>query len=207
MRSCWSLTSFERTSTLRPGGVFDVEVIDDRPGIIQFIVTGEGARSTFQNEGGGHRWQRVPPTEKRCRVQTSTVTVAVLDPAVVVGQALNYNDVDITTTRGSGPGGQNRNKTDSCVIATHRPTGLSVRIDNERSQHQNKATAYKVLAARLYEAERERLFTQREADRRQQVGSGMRGDKVRTYRSQDDQVNDHRTGQRWRLQDWVRGIW
>lgn len=193
--------------TLRSGGVFETTVIDERPGIVQFAVTGNGARVTFQNEGGGHRWQRVPPTEKRGRVQTSTVTVAVLDPQAVVGQALNYQDVEITTARGSGPGGQNRNKTESCVIATHRPTGLQVRIDNERSQHQNKAMAYKVLAARLYEVERERIFAEREKDRRQQVGSGMRGDKVRTYRTQDDQVNDHRTGRRWRLQDWVRGIW
>jgi len=194
-------------STRRRGGVFELTVIDERPGLVQLAVSGQNARTTFQNEGGGHRWQRCPPTEKRGRIQTSTVTVAVLDPDAVMGQALNYNDVDIVTTRGSGPGGQNRNKTDSCVIATHRPTGIAVRIDNERSQHQNKAMAYKVLAARLYEAERERIAAVRENDRRQQVGSGMRGDKVRTYRTQDDQVNDHRTGQRWRLQDWVKGIW
>jgi peptide chain release factor 1 len=192
---------------LRRGGVFDIEVLDERSGIVQVAVSGKGARATFQNEGGGHRWQRVPPTEKRGRIQTSTVTVAVLDPDAIVGQALNYQDVEIVTARGSGPGGQNRNKTESCVIATHLPTGLQVRIDNERSQHQNKAMAYKVLAARLYEAERERLAAERERDRRQQVGTGMRGDKVRTYRTQDDQVNDHRTGQRWRLQDWIRGIW
>lgn len=193
--------------TLRSGGVFDTEVIDERPGLVQVAISGNGARVTFQNEGGGHRWQRIPPTEKRGRVQTSTVTVAVLDPDAVMGSALNYQDVEIVTTRGSGPGGQNRNKTDSCVIATHRPSGLSVRIDNERSQHQNKAMAYKVLAARLYEAERDRIASEREKDRKQQVGTGMRGDKVRTYRTQDDQVNDHRTGQRWRLQDWTRGIW
>jgi peptide chain release factor 1 len=193
--------------TSRRGGVFDLEVIDDRPGLVQVIVSGAGTRATFQHEGGGHRWQRIPPTEKRGRVQTSTVTVAVLDPDAVVGQALDPRDVDVVTTRGSGPGGQNRNKTDSCVIATHRPSGLQVRIDNERSQHQNKATAFKVLAARLYESERDKQAALREEDRRRQVGTGMRGDKVRTYRSQDDQVNDHRTGQRWRLQDWVRGNW
>lgn len=191
----------------RHGGVFDVDVIDERPGLIQFAAMGLGSKATFANEGGGHRWQRVPPTEKRGRVQTSTVTVAVLDPDVAVGQALNQRDVDITTTRGTGPGGQNRNKTDSCVIAVHRPSGMTVRIDNERSQHQNKAMAFKVLAARLYEAERDKVAAEREKDRRQQVGTGMRGDKVRTYRTQDDQVNDHRTGQRWRLQDWTRGIW
>ena len=191
----------------RSGGVFECEVLDERSGLVQVAVSGNGARATFQNECGGHRWQRIPPTEKRGRVQTSTVTVAILDPDAIVGQALNYQDVEIVTARGSGPGGQNRNKTESCVIATHRPSGLQVRIDNERSQGQNKAMAYKVLAARLYEAERERVAAERAKDRKQQVGTGMRGDKVRTYRTQDDQVNDHRTGQRWRLQDWTRGIW
>ena len=182
-------------------------MLDERPGLVSVAFSGAGARALFQNESGGHRWQRIPPTERRGRVHTSTVTVAIMDPDVIVGSALDVRDVEIMTTRGSGPGGQNRNKTDSCVIATHRPTGLAVRIDNERSQHQNKAMAYKVLAARLYEAERDRVAAEREKDRRQQVGTGMRGDKVRTYRTQDDQVNDHRTGQRWRLQDWTRGIW
>jgi len=170
-------------------------------------VNGKGARTTFQNEAGGHRWQRIPPTEKKGRVHTSTVTVAVLDPDVIVGTPVNNNDIEITTTRGSGPGGQNRNMTESCVIATHVPTGIQVRIDNERSQHQNKALAMKLIAARLYEAERERLTLERDSLRRDQVGSGMRGDKVRTYRMQDDQVTDHRTGQRWRLKNWRKGQW
>lgn len=170
-------------------------------------MTGPGTRDVFRNEGGGHRWQRIPPTEKCGRMQTSTITVAVLDPDSPIGDSLRHSDVDITTTRGSGPGGQNRNKTDSCVIATHRPTGLQVRIDNERSQHQNKAIAYKVLAARLYEAEREKSLVSREKDRKQQVGTGMRGDKVRTYRTQDDLVTDHRTGTKFRLSAWMRGDW
>ena len=196
-----------RTPTRRRGGVFDIEVIDERPGQVTAAVTGPGARQTFQHEGGGHRWQRVPPNEKRGRVHTSTVTVAVLDPDAVMGQALSYQDVEIVTARGSGPGGQNRNKTESCVIATHRPTGLQVRIDNERSQHQNKAMAYKVLAARLYDAERERINSSRAKDRQQQVGTGQRGDKVRTYRTQDDQVTDHRTGVKSRLAKWYNGDW
>jgi peptide chain release factor 1 len=191
----------------RPGGVFEVEVLDDRVGLVTVAVTGAGARSLFQNEGGGHRWQRIPPNEKRGRVHTSTVTVAVMDPDAIAGQLLDYRDVEIVTARGSGPGGQNRNKTESCVVATHRPTGLQVRIDNERSQHQNKAMAYKVLAARLYEAERERLDAQRRQDRQQQVGSGQRGDKVRTYRTQDDQITDHRTGVKSRLSRWYNGDW
>ena len=140
-------------------------------------------------------------------MQTSTVTVAVLDPDAVVGAAFNPHDVSVTTTIGSGPGGQNRNKIESCVIATHVPSGIQVRIDNERSQHQNKALAFKVLAARLYELERERHVADRNDDRRQQVGSGQRGDKVRTYRTQDDQVTDHRTGMKFRLSKWYSGDW
>lgn len=171
-----------------------------------FAAEGARAAETFRNEPGGHRWQRVPPTEKRGRVHTSTVTVAVLDPDAVVGQELREADVEITTQRGTGPGGQHRNKTDSCVVALHRPTGLKVKIDM-RSQHQGRAMALRVLAAKLYAAERERQTAARAADRREQVGSGMRGDKVRTYRVQDDQVKDHRTGQRWRLASWLAGEW
>lgn len=170
-------------------------------------MTGWGAKQLFANEAGGHRWQRVPPTEKRGRVQTSTVTVAVLDDEQVIGEVMDQRDVEIETTRGGGPGGQNRNKIESCVIATHRPTGLTVRIDNERSQHQNKATALRMLAARLYQSAGERAKGERDQLRREQVGTGMRADKVRTYREQDDQVNDHRTGQKWRLKLWRRGEW
>lgn len=140
-------------------------------------------------------------------MHTSTVTVVVLDPDDSSISRLNERDVDISTTRGGGPGGQNRNKIESCVIATHRPTGVTVRIDNERSQHQNRAMALKVLAAKLAQADRERLEAQRARERKDQAGSGMRGDKVRTYRQQDDQVTDHRTGQKWRLAKWLRGDW
>ncbi len=157
------------------------------------------------NEAGGHRWQRIPPTEKRGRVQTSTVTVVVLDPDSVVGQRMDPKDVEITTARGSGPGGQNRNKTESCVIAVHKPSGTQVRIDNERSQQQNRVTALKLLAARLYEVEKQKLASARDADRKNQAGSGMRGDKIRTYRTQDDQVTDHRTGEKWKLTKWLKG--
>jgi peptide chain release factor 1 len=193
--------------TWHRGGVFESEVIDERPGMVTVAFSGDRAKQTFQHESGGHRWQRIPPTEKRGRVQTSTVTVAVFDPDTVVGKQLTYQDVDIATARGTGPGGQNRNKTESCVIVTHKATGLQVRIDNERSQHQNKALAMKVMAARLYDAERERQRVAKETERKQQVGTGQRGDKVRTYRTQDDQVTDHRTGVKSRLARWYNGDW
>lgn len=207
MQSSWLSNSIERTQLSPHGGLFDIQLIEESPGYICFSVNGVAARETFKNEAGGHRWQRVPETEKRGRVQTSTVTVAVLDADQVVGQPLDVRDVDLVTTKGSGPGGQNRNMTESCVIATHRPTGLSVRIDNERSQHQNKATALRMLASRLYQSAGEKAKNERDQLRREQVGTGMRADKVRTYREQDDQVNDHRTGQKWRLKQWRRGEW
>lgn len=196
-----------RIGTPRSGSVFDIELIENVRGFVSIAVSGKSAKALFADESGGHRWQRVPPTDKRGRVQTSTVTVAVLDPDVASGAPLDTRDVEISTSRGGGPGGQNRNKIESCVVAVHKPSGLTVKIDNERSQHQNKATALKVLAARLYDAQRSKAIAEQDNARRQQVGTGMRGDKVRTYRAQDDQVNDHRTGKHWRLSDWVKGAW
>ena len=168
---------------------------------------GAGSRALFGQEAGGHRWQRIPPTERRGRVQTSTVTVAVLDPAAPGTPAVAERDVEIVTARGSGPGGQKRNKTETCIIATHRPTGMQVRIDNERSQHQNRRIALQVLAARLAAAATDRSVRAENELRRDQVGSGERGDKVRTYRVRDDLVTDHRTGKKQRLAAWLRGEW
>jgi len=181
-------------------------LLDERHGAVSVAFTGVGAKELFKNESGGHRWQRLPPTEKRGRVHTSTVTVAVLDPDVAVGKTLDERDVEITTTKGSGPGGQKRNKTESCVVAIHKPSGITVRIDM-RSQYQGRSMAMKVLSARLYQLECEKINNEKDTTRKQQVGSGMRGDKIRTYRSQDDQVTDHRTGEKWRLKDWLRGDW
>jgi len=206
MQSHLCLNRWKLTQTSLSRGVFDCQVVDSRPGYVQLFISGKNVKEIFKNESGGHRWQRIPPNEKRGRVHTSTVTVAILD-SDETNFSLDYRDVEITTARGSGPGGQNRNKTESCVIATHKPTGLQVRIDNERSQHQNKATAYKILAAKLSEQELERSRKEKEKDRKDQVGSGMRGDKIRTYRTQEDQVKDHRTGNSWRLSDWLRGTW
>ncbi len=160
----------------------------------------------FANEAGGHRFQRIPPTEKRGRRQTSTVTVATLDPEIRSNFKLNEREIDIKTARGSGPGGQNRNKLETCVTATHRPTGVSVRIDL-RSQHQSKEMALRILAAKIASAQSNAQQNFRDQIRRDQVGSGMRGDKIRTYREQDDQVTDHRTEQTWKLSQWMKGNW
>lgn len=180
--------------------------MDERPGFVSVSFSGGGAKDLFGSEGGGHRWQRVPPNEKRGRVQTSTVTVAVMEIDQGVDTRLDMSELDIRTSRGSGPGGQHRNKTDSCVTVVHRPTGETVRVDM-RSQHRSKAMALQLLASRLKDAKARHASTSRNDQRRNQVGSGMRGDKVRTYREQDDSVIDHRTDRRLKLRKWMRGEW
>lgn len=170
-------------------------------------VTGKGAFEAFKDEAGGHRWQRVPPTEKRGRVQTSTITVAVLPEPTKAEVNLDPRDLSIGFCRGSGAGGQKRNKTETAVQVTHLPTGLQVRCETERSQHQNRATALSLLRARLFEIESSRREGALARERRQQLGSGMRGDKRRTVRCQEGVVNDHLTGRVMSLRDYERGEW
>jgi len=172
-----------------------------------FRVEGEGAYVTFKDESGGHRWQHVPKNEKKGRVHTSTVTCAVLTEPSEVQLHLRPEDIEMSTIRGSGAGGQKRNKTESCVVLKHVPSGLMVRAETERSQYQNRALAMGLLRARLWEAEQERLRSSRAADRKAQVGVGARGDKRRTIAVQRDDVVDHITGRRWRLKDYLSGQW
>jgi len=139
-------------------------------------------------------------------VQTSTVTVAVLNPDLARGFRLDESEVEIRTTKGSGPGGQHRNKVESCVVASHIPTGIKVRVDM-KSQHRSRSMALQILASKLAEEAAIDRQMERRENRRHQVGSGMRGDKIRTYREQDDRVTDHRSGRTWKLKDWRRGHW
>lgn len=149
----------------------------------------------------------MPPNEKRGRVHTSTITVAVLPEPTETQVILREADLEFATCRGSGAGGQHRNKTESAVQLKHIPTGLMVRCESERSQSLNKETARAVLRARLWEITQLALDGKRAYDRKKQVGSGMRGDKRRTIRTQDDVVNDHETGKQWRYKDYARGNW
>lgn len=140
-------------------------------------------------------------------MHTSTVTVAVLPEPSQVQLDLPWSELDWKTCRGSGAGGQHRNVTDSAVVMTHRPTGLQVRVESERSQHQNRAAAYNHLRARLW-AHQQALAADKRASRRKgQVGSGMRGDKRRTIRVRDGRVVDHVDGRRWKLKAYLRGEW
>lgn len=189
------------------GGVFSCELVEESSGFALLRVSGEGASKTFEDEPGGHRWQRVPPTERRGRVHTSTITVAVLSEPTEQQVKIDEDDLTITFMRGSGAGGQHRNVTDSAVRIVHNPTGIVVRCENERSQTANKLTAMAVLRARLVEHAKNQANGERASDRRKQVGSGMRGDKRRTIRTQDDVVNDHVTGKQWRYKSYARGDW
>jgi len=171
-------------------------------------VTGPDADGVFANEAGGHRWQRKPPNDKRDRTHTSTVTVAVM-PLVEL-ETLSHvqqRDVEEQFTRGSGAGGQHRNKTSSAVILTHKPSGIVVRVESERSQYQNRRRAMTMLLERLRERQLSAQGSATASSRRQQVGSGMRGDKRRTIAVQRGDVVDHATGKRWNYKNYMRGIW
>ena len=172
-----------------------------------FRVTGEKAAEVFSNESGGHRWQRVPPTEKRDRRQTSTITVAVLEEPKVAEFRINPKDLEWDTMRSGGKGGQNVNKVETAVRVTHTPSGFVVRCEAGRSQYRNKELALIILGAKLKASELERRTTREVNARREQIGSGQRGDKRRTIREQDGKVSDHITGKVWQLSDYVKGNW
>jgi peptide chain release factor 1 len=189
------------------GGVFSLDLVEELPGLIVFRAAGKDADAVFRDEPGGHRWQRVPPGEKRGRIHTSTITVAVLPEATEAMVRLDPRALESDFCRGSGAGGQKRNKTESTAVIRHIPSGIVVRCESERSQHQNRATALSVLRSRLWAAaEAERAGGEARA-RRRQIGSGMRGDKRRTLRVQDGTVTDHVTGRRWSLRAYERGEW
>jgi peptide chain release factor 1 len=169
---------------------FKIQELSSEP--IQFKIKGEGVYNVFQFEGGVHRVQRVPKTEKKGRVHTSTVTVSVIKEGSAAKIDIDENDLEITACRSSGAGGQNVNKVSSKIRAIHKPTGIVVECQEERSQLMNKQKAIEKLRAILNEDASARFKFEQANARKQQVGTGSRNEKIRTYNFKDNRLTDHR---------------
>lgn len=184
---------------------FKISDLNISPGKIEFVVNGNNVYEAFKNEAGSHRVQRNPPTEKRGRRHTSTITVAILPIYKDVKMSVNPSELEYETFRAGGKGGQNVNKVETAVRLKHKPSGLIVVCQDERKQEQNKKRALKILTARLYAQKLQKCNDKENENRRKQVGFGNRNEKIRTYRFQDNIVVDHIRNKKARLSDFING--
>lgn len=184
-----------------------VSIVDSSPGeqggykSLVLKIKGDGAYELLRNESGVHRVQRVPETEKSGRIHTSTASVAVLPVVEAKEIKINPSDLDVTFFRSSGPGGQNVNKVETAVRITHKPTGVTVSSQKERSQAANRESAMSMLNSKLYEAMREQKAEELSAIRKDQVGTADRSEKIRTYNFPQNRVADHRINKKWHKLD------
>ncbi|MEN9342201.1 MAG: PrfA [Candidatus Parcubacteria bacterium] len=160
-------------------------------------ITGASAYDALRNESGVHRVQRVPKTEKAGRVHTSTASVAIIPMVEAQEVQINPSEIEVTFSRGGGPGGQNVNKVETAVRLTHKPSGIVISSRSERSQHANREKAMDILRAKLYELQQNKLTGSIGDIRNQQIGTADRSEKVRTYNFPDDRITDHRIGKKW----------
>jgi peptide chain release factor 1 len=169
-------------------------------------IKGENAYDNLKYESGVHRVQRIPVTEKNGRIHTSTASVAVLPKVEAVEVQINPNDIDFDTFRSSGPGGQNVNKVETAVRLTHRPTGIVVECQVERSQARNREKAMEILRAKIYQGRQEKQQQKMAQERREQIGTAMRAEKIRTYNYPQNRITDHRINKSWHnLEDILEG--
>lgn len=186
---------------------FDSIITDCRNGYVSIRIEGENAKKIFEKESGAHQYHRVPPTENRGRVHTSVVKVSVLEIQPITQFQLNSKDIEIKTTRSSGNGGQAINKLETAVIMKHIPTGMVVRCETERSQYQNKMIAYEILQSKLRNSQQREYQSNIDSQRKEQMGTGQRAEKIRTYTLKHNMAIDNRTGEKFCLKDWLKGKW